>query len=130
MAIWKKALLFFLCAVMALSLVACGGEEAETDKNDSKEESSKEETLNPGDENCEHQFTQWQVERTRTCEKDGKKSRECELCGKEEVMVWVATGHEFYGNKGGTDTAKQRSREVFPVDLLAHTECNNKRGRS
>ena len=97
MAIWKKALLFFLCAVMALSLVACGGEESAESKDD-KEEASKEESLNPGDENCEHAWEEWRVERTRTCEKDGKKSRECTLCGKEETMVWVAAGHEFYGN--------------------------------
>lgn len=133
MAIWKKALLFFLCAVMALSLVACGGEEAETDKNDSKEESSKEETLNPGDENCEHQFTQWQVERTRTCEKDGKKSRECELCGKEEVMVWVATGHEFYGRGECSvcgkrePSCKHKKAETVIIDEPTCEESGEKR---
>ena len=85
MAIWKRALLLLLCVVLAVSLVACGGEDADKDKDNENEESSKAESLTPGDENCEHTFEEWQVERNRTCEKDGKLSRECTLCGMDET---------------------------------------------
>jgi len=133
MAIWKRALLLLLCVVLAVSLVACGGEEEGKDKDNEKEESSKEESLNPGDENCEHEFSQWQVERTRTCEKDGKKSRECTLCGKEETMVWVATGHEFYGQGKCSvcgkreSSCKHKKAETVVIDEPTCEEGGEKR---
>ena len=133
MAIWKRALLLLLCVVLAVSLVACGGEEAgkDKDKDNEKEESSKAEALNPGDENCAHTFEEWQVERNRTCEKDGKLSRECTLCGKEETKAWVATGHDFYSDKCGTcgkrtPSCKHKKAETVVIDEPTCTEYGQK----
>lgn len=129
MAIWKKALLFLLCIVMALSLVACGGDDAKKDDedDDEKETSSKTESLEQGDENCAHEWEMWQVERSRTCEKDGKESRECALCGKEETKVLVATGHDFGGDEcytcgKRTPSCKHKKSETV---IIEEPTCEN-----
>ena len=131
MAIWKRALLLLLCVVLAVSLVACGGEDTDKDKDNENEESSKAESLTPGDENCEHTFEEWQVERNRTCEKDGKLSRECTLCGKEETKAWVATGHDFGSDKCGTcgkrtPSCKHKKAETVVIDEPTCTEYGQK----
>ncbi len=43
----------------------------------------------------EHVFSEWSVDRAPTCEKDGKQTRVCEICGKKETASIDPTGHQF-----------------------------------
>lgn len=100
----KKALLLFLCLAMMFCMVACGGR-----RKGSEADLSEEESLEQGDEACNHLFSPWQVERNRTCETDGLKMRECTFCGREESAAWPATGHDFDGKSCKTCGAKAPS---------------------
>ena len=84
---WKKWLVFLLALVTVFALAACNQEEPE----------ETEPTLNPGDQNCEHAFTAWEITKENTCTKKGKQERECEKCGREEEMALLAFGHVYQG---------------------------------
>lgn len=42
---------------------------------------------------CNHEFGQWEVKREATCQKEGKKVRECEKCGEVEEKKTEKTEH-------------------------------------
>ena len=109
---WRKMLLLCLCALLAFGLAGCSFRVA----YDEDDENSKNGSLEQGMEGCNHVFSQWRIERNRTCEKDGKKSRECHICGREEEMVWVATGHDFGSEKCNTCGK--------PATSCKHTKCD------
>ena len=46
-------------------------------------------------ETCEHKFDEWKTVVEPTCTEEGKKSRECPVCGKVEEESIDALGHEF-----------------------------------
>lgn len=84
---WKKLLVFLLALVSVFALVACNKEEPE--KTDP--------TLNPGDADCQHVFTQWETTKENSCTKKGTQERKCEKCGKEEENALLAFGHVYQG---------------------------------
>ena len=86
---WKKWLVLLLALATVFALAACNKEEPE----------ETEPTLNKGDANCQHVFTEWVVEKERSCTKKGLKTRKCETCGREEEEVLLAYGHTYYGGE-------------------------------
>lgn len=86
---WKKWLVLLLALATVFALAACNKEEPE----------ETEPTLNKGDANCQHVFTEWVVEKERSCTKKGLKTRKCETCGREEEEVLLAYGHTYYGDE-------------------------------
>lgn len=84
----KKILLLVLALAMVFCFAACGEEE---------EPEETEPTLNQGDKNCEHVWSDWEVTKENSCTKNGLKERECEECGKEEQEELLALGHDYYG---------------------------------
>lgn len=91
---WKKLILLLLAVVLVFAFAACGGAE-QSDDDDSEKTEDTEPTLNPGDDSCEHVFTEWEIIKESTCAKDGKQERQCESCGKEEEQVLPAFGHVY-----------------------------------
>ncbi len=86
----KRFLAFLLCALLCFTLIACSDSKDDSDDDD---DSSKSSSVNKGDENCTHEFTEWETTKESSCTKDGKMERECSLCGKEEEQIIVAPGH-------------------------------------
>ena len=89
MDICKKLLVLLLALVMVLCFAACSGD-------DQKET---EPTLNPGDANCDHAWSDWKVTKESSCSKNGKQERVCETCGKEEEEALLAYGHTYRNGK-------------------------------
>ena len=81
----KKLLVLFLALVMVLCFAACSKDNQEDTKP----------TLNPGDANCDHAWSDWKVVKANTCSKNGKQERVCQSCGKEEEETLMAYGHEY-----------------------------------
>lgn len=94
----KKLLALLLCLAMLLSFAACGGDDS-ADSEDDGEKEETQEPLNKGDENCAHEWGDWEVTKENTCTKDGVRMRQCQLCGREEKETVVAPGHAFYGGE-------------------------------
>lgn len=85
MDICKKLLVLLLALTMVLCFAACGDEPEETEP-----------TLNKGDKNCEHVWTEWEITKENTCAKNGRQERECEKCGKQEEEELLAFGHAYF----------------------------------
>ncbi len=85
----KKLMVLLLVLTVAFCFAACSGDEPEETKP----------KLNPGDANCEHVWTEWEVVKENTCSKNGKQERECETCGKEEEETLLAYGHSYSGGQ-------------------------------
>ena len=110
---WKKLLVLLLALVTVFAFAACGD----------KENEETEPTLNPGDENCEHVFTEWEVTKERSCTKKGLKTRECEKCGREEEEVLLAYGHSYYGGECSECGREAKECEHPEVDIVVMSEA-------
>lgn len=96
----KRLLALLLCLAMVLSFAACSDNGGSNDDDDKKEkEEEKGESLNRGDEDCDHVWGEWEILKENSCTKDGSQMRTCELCEREEKETIVAPGHAFYGDK-------------------------------
>ena len=62
-----------LCLSLMLALSACGGNNSDTET----------------EECAEHTFGDWEISKYSTCTLDGKKFRECTVCGfsEEEIII-------------------------------------------
>lgn len=105
---WKKLLVLLLALATVFAFAACDKEEPE----------ETEPTLNPGDASCEHIFTEWEVEKERSCTKKGLKTRECETCGREEEETVPAYGHTFYGGECSECGREARDCDHPEVDTV------------
>ena len=110
---WKKLLVLLLALVTVFALAACNKEEPE----------ETEPTLNPGDKNCEHVFTEWEVTKENSCTKKGKQERECEKCGKEEEEDLLAFGHTFFGGECSVCGKEAKECEHPEVDTVVMSEA-------
>lgn len=95
MTLLKKTLALLLCLAMALSIVACGGEEADPPVD----LDAIEETLAEGDKDCNHVWGDWEEEVASSCTTDGLTIRTCETCGKQESEKLPAYGHDVSSGK-------------------------------
>lgn len=110
---WKKLLVLLLALVTVFAFAACGD----------KENEETEPTLNPGDKNCEHVFTEWEVTKERSCTKKGLKTRECEKCGREEEETLLAYGHTYYGGECSECGREAKECEHPEVDIVVMSEA-------
>lgn len=93
MSTFKKLLALLLCLLMVFAIAACGDDAG---KDDDEEEGP---SLNAGDADCEHVWTEWEITKENSCTKKGTQYRKCEECGKEEEEELLAYGHVFYGSE-------------------------------
>ena len=81
----KKILILLLALSVLFCFAACGEEPEETEP-----------TLNPGDKNCEHAWSEWELAKEASCTKNGRRERSCQSCGKEEEEELLAYGHAYF----------------------------------
>lgn len=110
---FKKLLVLLLALTVVFCLAACNKEEPE----------ETEPTLNPGDANCDHSWTDWNVTKENTCTKNGKRERACETCGKQEVEELLAFGHAFYAGVCSTCEKEQKECEHPETYTVTMTEA-------
>lgn len=113
----KKVLFLILALLMVCSLAACGKDTQEDTKP----------TLNPGDPNCQHSWTDWEVTKEETCSKNGRMKHACTSCNKEEEETILAWGHIYMGGQC-VDCQKEpkdcEHKEVYELKI-SEADCDD-----
>lgn len=110
----KKLLVLLLALSVVFCFAACNSDEPE----------ETEPTLNQGDANCDHAWTDWEVVKENSCSKNGKQERECEECGKQEEEELLAYGHIYSGGECVECEKKSKDcehAETYAVVMLEAT---------
>lgn len=114
----KKTVVLLLAALMICCLAAC----ASADRKDTQPE------LNPGDSNCEHIWTAWEVTEEQSCGQDGVRKRRCETCDREEEETLLALGHVYKDGRCldcGRESQDCDHEETYDL-VICEADCENK----
>ncbi len=113
----RKLSLLLLLLVTMCCLAAC----VSADQEDTKPR------LNPGDSNCDHAWTAWEMTREQSCSQNGSQKRRCETCGREEEESLLAWGHIYLDDRCidcGRPPKDCEHDETYDL-VTAEADCEN-----